>query len=109
MSDIPSVTLNNGVSIPQLGLGVFLVSNDQAFKNVSIALENGYRLIDTAAAYSNEEGVGEAIRKSGIPREEIFVMSKLWQQSRLSVKVYTLALTLTHSLGSKGRRERRRS
>jgi 2,5-diketo-D-gluconate reductase A len=78
MSDIPSVTLNNGVSIPQLGLGVYLVPNDQAIKNVSIALENGYRLIDTAAAYSNEEGVGEALRKSGIPREDIFVTSKLW-------------------------------
>lgn len=77
-STVPSVTLNNGVRMPQLGLGVFLVPNNEAVKSVSTALEAGYRLIDTAAAYGNEEGVGEAIRRSGIPREEIFVTSKLW-------------------------------
>ncbi len=78
VAGVPSVTLNNGVRMPQLGLGVFLVPNDEAVKSVSTALEAGYRLIDTAAAYGNEEGVGEAIRQSGIPREEIFVTSKLW-------------------------------
>jgi diketogulonate reductase-like aldo/keto reductase len=78
MSDIPSVTLNNGVAMPQLDLGVFLVPNDESITSVSSALDNGYRLIDTAAAYHNEEGVGEAIRRSGIPREDIFVTSKLW-------------------------------
>jgi diketogulonate reductase-like aldo/keto reductase len=77
-SSVPLVTLNNGVRMPQFGLGVFLVPNHEAVKSVSIALETGYRLIDTAAAYRNEEGVGEAIRQSGIPREEIFVTSKLW-------------------------------
>lgn len=78
MSDIPTVTLNNGVSMPQLGFGVFLMPPEQTAKYVSVALENGYRLIDTAAAYHNEEGVGEAIKNSGISRQEIFVTSKLW-------------------------------
>ncbi len=78
MSAIPSVTLNNGVRMPQLGLGVFGVPNGRTAKCVSVAFENGYRLVDTAAAYHNEEGVGEAIRTSGIPREEIFVTTKLW-------------------------------
>ncbi len=78
MSAIPLVRLNNGVLMPQLGLGTYGVPSDQSSKSVSVALVNGYRLIDTAAAYRNEEGVGEAIRNSGIPREEIFVTSKLW-------------------------------
>ncbi|HLJ66518.1 MAG TPA: aldo/keto reductase [Chloroflexota bacterium] len=77
-STVPFVTLNNGVRMPQLGLGVFLVRNDEAIRSVSTALEAGYRLIDTAAAYGNEAGVGEAIRRSGIPRDEIFLTSKLW-------------------------------
>ena len=78
MPATPSVTLNNGVSMPQLGLGVFLMPHKQTAQNVSVAFENGYRLIDTAAAYQNEEGVGEAVRKSGIPRDELFITSKLW-------------------------------
>lgn len=78
MPAIPSVKLNNGVTMPQFGFGVFLMPPDQTEKYVSVALESGYRLIDTAAAYRNEEGVGEAIRKSGLAREEIFVTSKLW-------------------------------
>lgn len=77
MPDIPSVTLNNGVAMPQLGLGVWTIPNDQVVKNVVTAIENGYRLIDTATRYENEAGVGEGIRASGIPREEIFVASKL--------------------------------
>lgn len=77
MLDIPSVTLNNGVAMPQFGLGVWTIPDDQVVGNVVTALENGYRLIDTAARYDNETGVGEAIRVSGIPREEIFVTSKL--------------------------------
>jgi diketogulonate reductase-like aldo/keto reductase len=78
MSAIPTVTLNNGITMPQLGFGVFLMPPDQTAEKVSVALENGYHLIDTAAAYRNEEGVGEAIKNSGIPREELFITSKLW-------------------------------
>lgn len=77
MSDIPNVTLNNGIIMPQFGLGVWTIPDDQVIGNVITALENSYRLIDTAARYDNETGVGEAIRTSGIPREEIFVTSKL--------------------------------
>ncbi|MET3975451.1 aldo/keto reductase [Cellulosimicrobium sp. TH-20] len=75
---VPTVTLNSGHSIPQLGFGVFLVPPDEAEKAVSEALEVGYRHIDTAAIYRNEEGVGAAIAKSGIPRDELFVTTKLW-------------------------------
>lgn len=72
------VTLNNGVKMPQLGYGVWKISNEEVIEPVLKALEVGYRSIDTAMIYGNEEGVGEAIRKSGIPREEIFVTTKLW-------------------------------
>ena len=73
------VTLNDGNVMPQLGFGVFQVPDQlQAENAVSMALKAGYRLIDTAAAYGNEEGVGRAIRKSGIPSDDIFVTSKLW-------------------------------
>ena len=73
--------LNNGQKIPSQGFGVFLVENNGPCEDaVSKALRAGYRLIDTAAAYFNESDVGKAIRKSGIPREEIFVTSKLWIQ-----------------------------
>ncbi len=75
---VPTVTLNSGHTIPQLGFGVFLVPPDEAEKAVSEALEVGYRHIDTAAIYRNEEGVGAAIAKSGIPRDELFVTTKLW-------------------------------
>lgn len=76
---IPIITLNNGVPMPQLGFGVFQVPDyDQAKQAVADALKAGYRMIDTAAAYNNEEAVGAAIKESGIPREEIFVTSKLW-------------------------------
>jgi len=79
MSQQTYVTLNNGVKIPQFGLGVFLVDgDDNTEKAVVDALKLGYRHIDTAHAYFNEIGVGHAIKKSGIPREEIFVTSKLW-------------------------------
>ena len=76
-----TVKLNNGVEMPILGFGVFQVSDAaQCEQAVTDALQAGYRLIDTASAYMNEEAVGEAIRKSGIPREELFVTSKLWIQ-----------------------------
>jgi diketogulonate reductase-like aldo/keto reductase len=73
------ITLNNGVKMPQLGLGVFQVSApDVCKKMIDEALDLGYRLIDTAASYQNEEYVGAAIRESGINREEIFLTTKLW-------------------------------
>jgi diketogulonate reductase-like aldo/keto reductase len=75
------VILNNGVDMPILGFGVFQVPDlAQCEQAVSDALEAGYRLIDTAAAYFNEEAVGSAIKKSGIPREELFITTKLWIQ-----------------------------
>ena len=76
----PTVTLNNGVEMPILGFGVFQVPPDQTEAAVSAALEAGYRSLDTAAAYLNEEEVGRAIKASGIPREELFVTTKLWIQ-----------------------------
>lgn len=76
-----SVTLNNGVQMPILGFGVYQVPNAaECERSVRDALDIGYRLIDTAAAYMNEEAVGRAIRRSGVPREEIFVTTKLWIQ-----------------------------
>ncbi|WP_367297294.1 aldo/keto reductase [Loigolactobacillus coryniformis] len=76
---VPMIKLNNGVEMPQLGFGVFQVPDlSQAEAAVKDALEVGYRLIDTATAYQNEEAVGRAINNSGIKREDIFVTSKLW-------------------------------
>lgn len=76
-----NVKLNNGVEMPILGFGVFQIPNaDECERSVLDALQAGYRHIDTAAAYMNEKAVGDAIRKSGIPREEIFVTTKLWIQ-----------------------------
>ena len=72
------ITLSNGVKMPTLGYGVFLVSPDECERCVSDALNVGYRLIDTAQAYQNEEGVGNAWRKSGIKREELFLVTKVW-------------------------------
>ncbi len=75
------ITLNDGNKIPAVGFGVFLVPNDgPAYEAVSQALKAGYRHIDTAAAYFNESDVGKAVKDSGIPREEIFITSKLWLQ-----------------------------
>ncbi|GHF82939.1 aldo/keto reductase [Streptomyces thermodiastaticus] len=78
MTTIPTVRLNNGVEIPQLGFGVFQVPDDQTTDAVTAALEAGYRSIDTAAVYGNETGVGRALSASGLPREELFVTTKLW-------------------------------
>lgn len=86
---VQTYTLSNGVKIPKIGFGTWQVpSGDIAYQSVRMALKNGYRHIDTAAAYQNEESVGQAIRDSGIPREEIFVTSKL--QSH--IKTYEGAL-----------------
>ncbi|GAA2408326.1 aldo/keto reductase [Streptomyces glaucosporus] len=78
MSKVPFITLNNGVSMPQLGFGVWQVPDDEAEKAVGTALEAGYRSIDTAAVYENEAGTGRAIAASGIARDELFVTTKLW-------------------------------
>ncbi|AJF68942.1 aldo/keto reductase [Streptomyces vietnamensis] len=77
-STVPTVTLNNGVEIPQLGFGVFQVADDATTAAVTSALEAGYRSIDTAAVYGNEAGVGRALGASGLAREELFVTTKLW-------------------------------
>lgn len=71
-------TLNNGVRMPMLGYGVFQVSNEECARCVLDAISLGYRLIDTAQAYGNEEGVGEAVAACGVPREELFITSKIW-------------------------------
>jgi diketogulonate reductase-like aldo/keto reductase len=78
MSQVPHLTLNDGTTIPQLGFGVWQVPADEVTAAVSAALETGYRSIDTAAAYQNEEGVGKAIKSSGIDRDDLFVTTKLW-------------------------------
>ncbi len=77
MTAIPDVTLNNGQQIPQLGFGVFLIEPQDTVAAVSTALEAGYRHIDTAEMYGNEQEVGEAIRRSGLERGEIYITSKL--------------------------------
>ena len=80
LATIPTVTLNNGVEMPILGFGVYQVGPAETEQAVSDALAAGYRLIDTAAAYGNEEAVGRAIRSSGIARDELFITTKLWVQ-----------------------------
>lgn len=72
------VTLNNGIKMPVLGYGVYQVSNEECERCVLDAISVGYRSIDTAQAYGNERGVGEAVKESGIPREEIWITTKLW-------------------------------
>ncbi len=74
------VTLNNGITMPQLGFGVYQTAPEETERAVSDALETGYRLIDTAASYGNEEGVGAAVAQSGISRKELFITTKLWVQ-----------------------------
>ncbi len=73
-----TVTLNNGVVMPQIGYGVYQVSPSECERCVLDALHVGYRMIDTAQAYHNEEGVGAAVKKSGIARDELFLVSKIW-------------------------------
>ena len=74
------VCLNNGVHMPAIGFGVYQIPNSETEEAVTNALEVGYRLIDTAASYFNEREVGQAVRQSGLKREEIFITSKLWVQ-----------------------------
>jgi diketogulonate reductase-like aldo/keto reductase len=80
-TQVPSVTLINGVEMPVIGFGVFQIPPDETEQAVATALEVGYRLIDTAASYGNEEAVGRALRSTGIPRGELFITTKLWIQN----------------------------
>ena len=81
MTPVPAATLNNGVEMPMLGFGVFQMHDaDECERSVVDAIQTGYRLIDTAAAYGNEEAVGRAIKRGGVPRDELFVTTKLWIQ-----------------------------
>ncbi|KKB76046.1 oxidoreductase [Devosia soli] len=82
MSTQPHVTFHDGRSIPQIGLGVWQTPNDVAVDAVSTALKTGYRHIDTAAVYENEEGVGEGIRQSGVARGDIFLTTKVWNDDQ---------------------------
>lgn len=82
-TDVPTITLNDGRPIPQVGFGVWQVSSDDIVPAVSAALEAGYRHLDTAAIYGNEEGVGKAIADSQIPRDELFITTKLWNTRHL--------------------------
>jgi 2,5-diketo-D-gluconate reductase A len=82
MTDVPTIQLNDGHQIPQLGFGVFKVDPAGTERIVSDALEVGYRHIDTAAIYGNEKGVGAAIEKSGIDRDELFITTKLWNSDQ---------------------------
>lgn len=79
---VPALAMNNGVRIPQLGFGVFLVPDTETKAAVLTALEAGYRHIDTAKLYQNEAGVGAAITESGIPRDELFVTTKVWNSEQ---------------------------
>jgi 2,5-diketo-D-gluconate reductase A len=78
---VPQLTLNDGRHIPQLGFGVFKVPDDETQRAVEVALETGYRSIDTAAFYRNERGVGAALQASGLPRDELFITSKVWNDA----------------------------
>jgi 2,5-diketo-D-gluconate reductase A len=84
---VPDVLLNNGVTMPQLGFGVFQVGDDEAGVAVATALARGYRSIDTAALYGNERGVGAAVAASGISRAELFVTTKLWNADQGAARV----------------------
>ncbi|CAL9378849.1 putative oxidoreductase_MSMEI_2347 [Streptomyces sp. enrichment culture] len=81
-SQVPPIILNNGVEMPQLGFGVWQVPDDEAETAVATALKAGYRSIDTAAIYGNERGTGKAIAASGLPREDLFVTTKLWNSEQ---------------------------
>jgi 2,5-diketo-D-gluconate reductase A len=82
MSTVPTITLDNGVEIPQLGLGVWQIEDEIVGDVVTTAFEAGYRHIDTAAIYGNETGVGRAIAASDLPRDELFVTTKLWNSDQ---------------------------
>lgn len=81
MSAIPTIRLNDGNAMPQFGYGVWRVTNEEAATAVGEAIKAGYRSVDTAAIYGNEEGVGEAIRSAAIPRDELFITTKVWNNN----------------------------
>lgn len=91
--------LNNGVKIPKLGLGTWLIDNEKVVDVVKTALAAGYRHIDTAQAYGNEEGVGKAIRESSIPREEIFVTSKIAAEAKSYQEAYNSIIETLNKMG----------
>ena len=78
MADVPSLELNDGNAIPQLGFGVYKIAENLVADAVEFALETGYRHLDTAAFYENERGVGDGVRRSGLPREDVYVTTKVW-------------------------------
>jgi 2,5-diketo-D-gluconate reductase A len=82
VSTVPNVKLNNGVEMPQLGFGVFQVPAEETTAAVSAALHAGYRSLDTAAAYGNEAGVGKALAAAELPRDELFITTKLWNSEQ---------------------------
>jgi 2,5-diketo-D-gluconate reductase A len=82
MQKIPKITLNNGNEMPQLGFGTWRMSDEEAVTAVNAAIESGYRLIDTAALYGNEPGIGEAINQSGVARGELFITTKVWNSDQ---------------------------
>ncbi|TDU75087.1 MULTISPECIES: aldo/keto reductase [unclassified Streptomyces] len=102
MNDVPAIRLNNGTLMPQLGYGVFQIPDSEAAQAVGAALEAGYRSIDTAAAYGNETGTGEAIAASGVPREELFVTTKLWNGRSRTWKRDDVLRALDDSLAKLG-------
>ncbi|MFE2581778.1 aldo/keto reductase [Streptomyces sp. NPDC059378] len=98
-SKVPPIILNNGVEMPQLGFGVWQVPDAEAEQAVATALEAGYRSIDTAAIYGNEEGTGKAIAACGIPREDVFVTTKLWNSDQGYDATLRAFDTSLHKLG----------
>jgi 2,5-diketo-D-gluconate reductase A len=78
MKEIPNLVMNNGVEIPQLGFGVFKVPNEETKQAVLTAFDAGYRHIDTAQMYANEQGVGDALKESGLERDAVFITTKVW-------------------------------
>ena len=95
-----TITLNNGVKMPQMGYGVFQVSPAECERCVLDAISVGYRMIDTAQAYHNEEGVGNAIQKCGVPREELFIVTKVWISNAGEEKAYASILESLKKLKS---------
>lgn len=82
MGETPAITLNNGVTIPQIGFGVFQIPESETAAAVTSAIEAGYRSIDTAAIYRNESGVGAALKSAGVPRDDLFVTTKVWNNDQ---------------------------
>ena len=95
-----TITLNNGVKMPQMGYGVYQVSPAECERCVLDAISTGYRMIDTAQAYHNEEGVGNAIQKCGVPRNELFIVTKIWISNAGEEKAYASILESLKKLKS---------